>query len=427
MFTKLNGGVRVSFHTRSLNQQGTVMLYARLSYDGHRTNEYRAGICVLVECWNRQTKSLYPNSPQADTIRLQQSRFVAEHESIRIGMELQLGTGNVTAEMIKQRWRNENDPALKRKPRLNTPDSTLTLIATYEGFLVYLDNQPKSERIALKTRNSYQKTGQHLLSFLKKRNELEFLAEKVTPGFGMQFYDYLRSQDMGADTANRYLNYLKAALSHALLYDRIRTNGLFQFQPPKGGKAKRIVFIGKPALFELEAMPLTGIRDTVRKWVLFMCHTGLDYNDAVKIVANDSTYRSSDKWVYQRLKMRHAPDWGECHIPILDTAERLITELKGSKAPLLKVINVHSKELGQKLRLPFELSSKVCRKTAGVVFLNEGYSMQSIQKILGHQSLAMTERHYVSIQGFVVDKDMAKIQSSRTSASVSLSHIHKAS
>lgn len=420
MFKRLTDKLTVSFHIRSQEKQGEAMLYARLYYNGERTTEYRVGYYVAINLWYRRALPDQANDPEVKKLHLLLAQIRNQHDHIRISMQLQTEPIAISAAAIKERWCQENIPQKKAKSTLNHPNPKATLLDTYEDYLTHLNSRPKGERLTEKTRNHYRVAGQHLKRFLVGRKQERFLAESVTPGFGMQLYDYMREQGLNADTANRYINFIKAGLQYAVLYDRIHTNGLFQFKPPKGNPAKRIVFLSESALANLEALSLSGIRNRVRNWTLFMCYTGLDYHDAVAIVKQEQRYRQStpdgDKWVYQRLKYAHAPQWGECHIPILPKAQELLRLLtKERMPPRLKVINTHLKEIAHRLALPFALCSKVCRKTAGVVFLREGYSMQSIQKILGHRSLQMTEKHYLSIQSFVVDADMAKIHRSQSS------------
>ncbi|MBD2703809.1 phage integrase SAM-like domain-containing protein [Spirosoma sp. BT702] len=429
MFKSIVNKLTFCFRIRSKQTSGEVMLYCRLGLNGERTTEYRTGICVTLDVWKRKQELLQEACSEALKLHLQLDQFRSQHEQILQSQKIIAPLPR--ANTVRQAWSRQHLPNLRASDGLNVPNPHLSLRVVYQDYITHLDTRPKEERKADKTRASYRMAGQHLNTFLNKKRQPGFLAEQITPGFGMQFYDYLREKSINADTANRYLTFVKAALHHALLYDRIQVNGLFQFKPPRGNPAKRIVFLSETALAELKVLPLIGIRDIVRKWALFMCYTGLDYNDALKVVTHESVFRVNtpygDKWVYQRLKLRHAPAWGECHIPILPQAQELFRELAKGKRPRLKVINTHLKEIAQKLQLPFEFCSKVCRKTAGVVFLKEGYSMPSIQKILGHQSLSMTERHYLTIQSFVVDSDMAKIRQSPANGNNAFTHIYKAS
>ncbi|MVM35500.1 hypothetical protein GO755_36095 [Spirosoma sp. HMF4905] len=435
MFTPLFNKLTLCFSTRSKQTQSQIMVFCRLRFNGEITALYRVGFYVTPQVWKDRITLAREGHPEAQTIALTLAHIQDQHERCLVALQLEAGTIPVTATAVKQRWQDENVPQKLSKAGLNKPDPEATLLDVYQDFLTHLDSRPKQERKADKTRGSYRMAGVHLAAFLKVKKDKSFLAEKVTPGFGMQLYDYLRERDMSADTANRYLNFIKAALQHALQYDKIGTNGLFQFKAPKGSPAKRIVFLSESTLAELETLPLKGVYDTARKWTLFLSYTGLDYKDARQIVANESAYRvrteHGDKWVYQRLKLRHSPTWGECHIPILPQAERLLRELvktKGKRGyPELKVINTHLKPISVQLQLPFKICTKICRKTAAFIYLKTGYTMPSIQKIMGHQSLAMTEKHYLSIQGFVVDRDMAKVKQSTVVDTQPFIHIHRAS
>ena len=55
------------------------------------------------------------------------------------------------------------------------------------------------------------------------------------------------------------------------------------------------------------------------------------------------------------------------------------------------------------------VSIKIGRKTAGALFLAKGYRMEAVSKILGHATVAITERHYVKVTGSLVDVEMKRL------------------
>ena len=56
--------------------------------------------------------------------------------------------------------------------------------------------------------------------------------------------------------------------------------------------------------------------------------------------------------------------------------------------------NAYLKEIGDILGLDITLTTHIGRKTFGTIALNNGYSIESVSRMLGHTNIRTTQNHY---------------------------------
>lgn len=390
----------LSFHLRSKREEGPVMLYCRLSFRDQRTTEYKTNILVESSLW----PNLPDSHPGTGPVRIRIAQIRAEHDWIALQQP------NPTANSIKTEWQTSKGGLLTATPK------SISLLESYGKYVAYKMKPPTRKPLgwrpySQKTIDRLVMSGKHLGAYLKFAKQLKLSLPEVRANLGYQFADYLFDQGIGADTVSRHVYNVVDALDYAVRCDEIESN-TWAGVSIKGSPPKRIDYLNELDLIRLSALDLHGIYDTVRNWALLMCYTGLDYNDALKITKNPGTYykqtADGDVLVFQRLKYDHAPQWGECHIPVLSMTRQLLADVLGWERPRLKVINTHLKTIGTKLNLSFKFKSKHCRKSAALVMLLHYDNIYVVQKVLGHQSIKTTEKCYVNMPPEIVYKAMRK-------------------
>ena len=70
-----------------------------------------------------------------------------------------------------------------------------------------------------------------------------------------------------------------------------------------------------------------------------------------------------------------------------------------------QIINRELKTLCKQVGITKKITMRSGRKTAGMMFLNAGVTMESVSKILGHKNILITQRHYASIDLERLEKD----------------------
>jgi integrase len=86
----------------------------------------------------------------------------------------------------------------------------------------------------------------------------------------------------------------------------------------------------------------------------------------------------------------------------------LLADVLNWKRISLKMINKHLKKIGPMLDLPFDLHTKIFRKTAGIQLLLYYEDIYLVQKAMAHQSIVTTQRYYVALPPEVVTKAMRR-------------------
>lgn len=408
------------FRLRKGYRTGQQTLLCRIRVNGEVSSDFSSGVIIPADFWDVKMQNLTLDHPQYEEIAGRLAIIRDEFRKI-IEQQTTLSTVagfthlSVTVDSVKRQWISGES----MQPSLGIP-----LTKLYADFLADLNKLPLRERKAAGTMQRYKHGGVLLAEYLRLQGTPSLSVEGVTVGWGRQYFDWLRSRPMKRDPAAKHIGVLRMALQHALEYDRILKNPLFELRP-KRDKPKRIVYLPDEQLVELSSLPLKASADYARKWALLMCYTGLDYNDAIEVVENYSRYRQpvagssliKSKIVYQRLKANDAPDWGECHIPVLPEAEALFAEAHTWAIFELQVINRYLHVFEGLLGMPFSFTTKVCRKTAGAIFLKRNCPVEVVQKVLGHKSQKTTENHYISMPGQVVDQQIQRMNAAHNHSS----------
>lgn len=222
---------------------------------------------------------------------------------------------------------------------------------------------------------------------------LEFMAQRVKPV-----------------TFNLRLIYLRAFFEWCIKEGILSENPLAEFKQRK--TQGRVVNIDTETLIKLISMPNTktfaGMRDYAL--ILLTLDTGIRPKEAFSLLTEDINFRALEVYVRDEvaktrtartlpispptanairnlIKARH-PDW-KATLPIFCSAEgtRLKANTWGDR------LEMYSKSLGIKV-VPYDL-----RHAFALEYLRNGGDALSLQRIMGHTTLAMTRRYVALTQG----------------------------
>jgi integrase/recombinase XerD len=104
--------------------------------------------------------------------------------------------------------------------------------------------------------------------------------------------------------------------------------------------------------------------------------------------------------------------------PLLPVAQRIleafsINNKEGKLLPRIsnQKINSYLKEIADIVGINKNLTHKAARKTyASTVLLSNGVPMEIVSKLLGHQSMVVTERHYAELSNKKVTAEIDKLK-----------------
>lgn len=179
----------------------------------------------------------------------------------------------------------------------------------------------------------------------------------------------------------------------------------------------------RPFLSQLELDDIAGKQFTAKRLnyvkdvFLFSCYTGLAYVDVQKLKRSEiQTGVDGQKWIYTKRQKTDAPS----RIPVLPFAEAIIEKYNDHEQckildrvlPVFsnQKMNNYLKEIADSCGITKNLTFHIARHTfATTVTLNNGVSIESVSKMLGHKSIRTTQ-HYAKILDQKVSEDMTRLK-----------------
>ncbi|SES90592.1 Site-specific recombinase XerD [Draconibacterium orientale] len=268
------------------------------------------------------------------------------------------------------------------------------------------------------TLKHYKTSKNRLLNFLsdvygKKEWKLGNIGYKFINDFDV----YLKSKyNNSVNTAWCYHKHMKKVLNIAVAMDYLSTNPYLKFQV-KTEQPKR-EFLTQKELKKIRKKKIEIERlAIVRDIFLFACYTGLSYADISKLAKHHiRTGNDGKKWII----IDRTKNGSRCRVPLLPFAKNILKRYKNypinvSKGLLLPVnsnqkMNAYLKEISDICGITKNLSMHVARHTfATTITLNNGVPIETVSKILGHNSLKTTQI-YARILDYKISEDMKKVK-----------------
>ncbi|MFN8321239.1 MAG: site-specific integrase [Chitinophagales bacterium] len=289
--------------------------------------------------------------------------------------------------------------ALRRQLR---GDKTVRLRLTDfvdDYFEVHVRN---NSEYACATKQTYSSTINHLNKFLEVNGRKRMLVAEADSEFIKEFDEYLinrsvtEKKGLRKNSANKYHTKMKT-----ILYKAVDTN-LLEKNPYKDVKFKsepgQLTYLTSNELKRLEEHDLCNNEslERVRDIFLFSVYTGLRHSDAVNLKAENIELEGKRNWIiYKQQKT------GEHNkIPMLQKALELYNKyeeerkITGYVLPRLshQKLNMYLKTIANLVGIKKQLSHHVARHTAATtIFMQNGISLESTGKLLGHKSIKSTQ------------------------------------
>ncbi len=387
----------ILFYTRKSKDKNAVQatVYLRITYDGKR-----------VELSTMRKVSLSKWNPKANKVG---------------GTSIEAKQVNRNLDIIKNRIYQIYQKILDNKEEV----SLLRIKNEYLGidenekFLVEMFKEHNSRMKKLvgkdysfRTLQRYETTKKHISSFiLFNFNIKDYRVKDIDIKFINNFIYYLKTElDLSHNSSLKYLSYLKKIVRIAY------ANGWIDKDPFYNFKLKLQVidreFLTKEEIISIMEKQFTIPRTKhVRDVFLFSCYTGLAYSDVFKLTLDDIVKGiDGSQWI----KIKRTKTKSLSSIPILPVAEKLIEKYKDLDSSTGKLLPVYSnqrmnsylKEIADSCEINKNLTFHMARHTfATTITLSNGVPIESVSKMLGHQSLKITQ-HYAKVLDEKLSEDM---------------------
>lgn len=286
-----------------------------------------------------------------------------------------------------------------------------------ETFIDYI-NRRIEERTDIKasTKKSHRKILTSLMEFGKITTFNELTKANIA-----DYYEWMLNRDitkldrnglevvvkMSQQTVWGYMKILRTYIHDAILHEKIDKD------PSQGIKVKRgnteqTRWLSEEEIDMIEkAVMPNGSLTRVRDLFIFSCYTGLAYSDLMDFNIEKIEEDGNDKYLYG-----HRKKTGEEYIVLILPQALQILEKYKYKLPKYsnQQYNHRLKDVAKVVGIDKPISSHYGRHTAGMLFLNNGISIEVVAKVLGHSTIRETQRVYASVLKKTVVKEMNKLK-----------------
>jgi len=267
----------------------------------------------------------------------------------------------------------------------------------------------------LKTFKSSLKHVREFIEWKYKRPDYEL--RKVDHNFIKDYDFYLRTEKGCIPiSADKYVKHLKKIILLSLANRWIVSNPFLHYRST--AKPSPRTFLTKYELEAIKDKELSIERlNVVRDIFIFSCYTGLAYVDVQKLSSSEIAKGDDGKlWIFTQRQKTDTPS----HIPLLKEALQIIEQYKDHpvcqrRSLLLPVLtnqrmNSYLKEIGDVCGITKVLTFHMARHTfATTVTLSNGVPMETVSKMLGHNSIKTTQ-HYAKVLDGKISEDMQRLE-----------------
>lgn len=254
-------------------------------------------------------------------------------------------------------------------------------------FLGEYKKKVKVGEIVKPTLIKYQTILGYVARYLKSINRSDILITDVNQSFCEGLKVYMLGH-LTNNTTFKYIKMFKKVLNFAV-------DSGYLIRNPCMVKMKREKLEYHPLTIEqINAIRSKAIQNDrlskVRDLFVFQCYTGMAYIDMATLSRNDI---KDDKIIKYRQKTNV-----KSIIPLFDVTKEILQRYDYT-LPVLsnQKYNSYLKELGDVCNIPQSLHSHLARHTMATIMLNNGISLPSIAKTLGHSNTRITEDIYAEM------------------------------
>ncbi len=392
----------IIFYPKSsnLDKNGRASLFLRITVDGKRC-ELSIKRKIEPQNWDSHKGKLKGSNPAAQQL----NTFLEEIRSriYKIQGKFVSEGRPYSAKMVRNAFQGKD---IKYK-------TLLTIYKEHNGEISELVGREFSS-------GAYQRhlrTARHLKTFIKKEYGYEDInVKEVDLKFINRFEHYLKTlRTCGQNTITKYVTNLKKIMRICYANDWIAKDPFYHWKA-KWKKVERDILNERELKTLMQAELPSQRLIQVRDIFIFCCFTGLSYIDVQKLSKNHIVLgMDGGKWI----KIKRSKTDTMSSIPLLPIAEKIVDKYSiGSKIDekeqLLPVIsnqklNTYLKEIAKLCGIYKKLTFHLSRHTfATTVTLANGVPIESVSKMLGHQSLKTTQI-YAKVIDQKLKQDMDKL------------------
>lgn len=383
------------------NSKGLSLVFCRITYEGKRA-EFSTGRSIDPDRWNPKTNKALGKSMEATT--LNQHLILLRNKIHKIADRFAEQEIPISAGALKEEITGKVAKAIM----------VLEIFEEHNEEVRSLIGNGYAELTAVR----YGVAKDHLERYIKyKFKKTDYPIKDIDYKFVKEYEYFLKTRRKCAhNTAVKYISNFKKIIRIALAHDWIDKDPFYHWKPNL--KVVDREFLTKEEIQQLIDKDLGSDRlNQVKDIFVFCCFTGLAYIDIKNLRMDDIVIGlDGEKWI----KTRRTKTKTRTNIPLLAVPASLIEKYKDRvrlpgeegilPVPTNQRMNGYLKEIAELCGIKKTLTTHLARHTfATTVTLANGVPIESVSKMLGHNSLKTTQ-HYAKILDKKISEDMALLK-----------------
>lgn len=285
-----------------------------------------------------------------------------------------------------------------------------SLVGYYTDFL-----ETKKQRIGKDivhdTYQKYETTLNHFKTFLQKKHKRQDIQlQEINISIVNAFFSFmLNDLDISNNSAVGYMKKFKAVITNAKDDNLILINPMSKFKTHI--EKKEIVFLTKEELSKIYNKDFCENErlERVRDLFIFSCFTALSFADLTSF--NVKKHLKKDKEGNAYIFKERTKTNVEANIPLLEIPKEILEKYYYSLPTLSnQKYNSYLKEIQDVCSIKKTLHSHLCRHTCATLLLNNGVSLLTVSKILGHANTKITEQTYAKLLTTTIIDEVKSIE-----------------
>lgn len=281
-----------------------------------------------------------------------------------------------------------NNIMAKRQLEINssTHGFTPAFKKKYDFVQYFYESMPENDRLYKKR---YHSAYSHIQKYTKGSIQISQIDEVWIEGFLTHLL-----KTLSANSALKYLDYVKAILHKAVREKIIGTNPFVYFKTKvKPTEVKKDYL----ELEELQTLSKTKCnQENIKDAFLFSCFTGLRLSDTRNLTW-DNIKEKQIKYTQKKTKSHE-------YLPLSSTAHEILKRYKQKRAdeessslifnlPSQQVVSVNLKKWGNDAGINKQITFHIARHTFATLTLTSGADLFTVSKLLGHSNIRPTQTY----------------------------------
>ncbi|MDB5125275.1 MAG: integrase family protein [Mucilaginibacter sp.] len=268
------------------------------------------------------------------------------------------------------------------------------------------------------TLKSYRSSFKHLSAFVQHHYGIvDMDVKNLNHAFIVNYEFYLKTVcKCSGVSAAKYIKHLKKIVNNCLANKWLSDNPFINYRSKAKAKEKEFLMPQELEAIAIKSVTIDRLAQ-VRDIFIFCCYTGLCYADVQKLQRHQiATGIDGEQWIFTT---RQKTDTSS-RIPLLPVAADIVNKYadhpqcsnKNLVLPVLsnQRMNSYLKEIADICGVTKILTFHMARHTfATTVTLSNGVPLETVSKMLGHNSIKTTQ-HYAKILDLKVSQDMAALK-----------------